>query len=330
LGPRLAIDYALPHDSVLHAGGAITTLLPNLWQDNFLTAGVPFVYPAFLSATPSISVPFSNTIVPLQVPTAYATNGQPVFPAGTTQSVKPNTILDLDRLQVDISANVPGQQVQLVPVNGLERDFRNGYIGSYNLGLDHDFFHDVKLSASYVATVGVHLARIYSPNGYGGAGPAFAPYTRFDSAGNPTGGYGAETVISSGSHSSYHALQTSLTKNSARAGLGIQASYTYSKVLDDTSAVLVGSGFAGTVLQTGPQNPWDPGAEKGPATFDVTHVFTTSVIQLLRLERLSLLRPLGKNAHVGMAVSERHHSHDRGTIQRLFRSSADGRRAGWG
>src|SRR6185437_6463827 len=255
-GPRVAMDYALPHQTVLHAGAAITTLLPNLWQDNFLTAGVPFVYPAFVSATPSISVPFSNTIVPLQVPTAYATNGQPVFPAGTTQSVKPNTILDLDRLQADISASVPGQQVQLVPVSGFQRDFRNGYIGSYTLGLDRDFFRDVKFSASYVATVGVHLSRIFSPNGYGGAGPAFAPYTRFDSAGNPTGGYGAETVMSSGSHSSYHALQTSLAKNSARAGLGLQASYTYSKVLDDTSAVLVGSGSAGTVLQTGPQNPW--------------------------------------------------------------------------
>lgn len=298
-GPRLAIDYALPRQTVLHAGGAITTLLPNLWQDNFLTAGVPFVYPAFVSATPSISVPFSNTIVPLQVPTAYATNGQPVFPAGTTQSVKPNTILDLDRLQADISASVPGHQVQLVPVSGLQRDFRNGYVASYTVGLDHDFFRDVKFSASYVGTAGVHLARIFSPNGYGGAGPAFAPYTRFDSAGNPTGGYGAETIISSGSHSSYHALQTSLTKNSARAGLGLQASYTYSKVLDDTSAVLVGSGSTGTVLQTGPQNPWDPAAEKGPATFDVTHVFTASVIQLLRLERVSLLRPLGKTLTSG-------------------------------
>jgi len=105
--------------------------------------------------------------------------------------------------------------------------------------------------------------------------------------------------MSSGSHSSYHALQTSLAKNSARAGLGLQASYTYSKVLDDTSAVLVGSGSAGTVLQTGPQNPWDPGAEKGPATFDVTHVFTASVIQLLRLERVSFLRPLGKTLTSG-------------------------------
>ena len=40
--------------------------------------------------------------------------------------------------------------------------------------------------------------------------------------------------MSSGSHSSYHSLQASVSKNSARAGLGLQASYTYSKAIDDT------------------------------------------------------------------------------------------------
>ncbi len=297
-GPRIAVDYSVSAHTVVHAGGAITTLLPNLWQDNFLTAGVPFVYPAFVSATPTIFVPFSNTIVPLQVPTAYATNGQPVFPGGTTQSVRPNTVLDLNRLQADITAEVPGHQVQLVPVSGFERDFRNGSIGSYTLGVDHDF-GDVKFSTAYVATVGVHLARAFSPNGYGGASPAFAPYTRFDSAGNPTGGYGAETIMTSGSHSSYHSWQTSLTKNSPRLGLGLQGSYTFSKSLDDTSAVIVGAGSAGTILQTGPQDPWNPSAEKGPSTFDVTHVFAASVIQLLPPDHVSFLRPLGKTLTSG-------------------------------
>jgi len=207
-------------------------------------------------------------------------------------------VLDLDRLQADITAEVPGHQVQLVPVSGLARNFRNGYVGSYTLGVDHDF-RDVKLSAAYVATTGIHLPSIFSPNGYGGADPAFAPYTRFDSAGNPTGGYGAETIITSGSHSSYHSLQTSLTKNSPRLGLGLQASYTFSKALDDTSAVLVGAGSSATVLQTGPQNPWNPSAEKGPSTFDVAHVFTASVIQLLPLDHVSFLRPLGKTLTSG-------------------------------
>jgi hypothetical protein len=106
--------------------------------------------------------------------------------------------------------------------------------------------------------------------------------------------------MSSGSHSSYHALQTSLTKNSAHLGLGLQASYTYSKALDDTSSVLGGLlGASGTILQTAPQNPWDPSAEKGPSTFDVTHVFSASIIQLLPLDHVGFLQPLGKTLTKG-------------------------------
>jgi len=109
--------------------------------------------------------------------------------------------------------------------------------------------------------------------------------------------------MTSGSHSSYHALQTGLTKNSARLGLGLQASYTYSKSLDDTSAVLAGLlGSSGTVLQTAPQNPWDPAAEKGPSTFDVTHVFAASVIQLVPLDRIRFFRPLGRTLTKGWQV----------------------------
>lgn len=293
-GPRLGLDYSLSAHTVLHAGGAITTLLPNLWQDNFLTAGLPFVFTTFISAEPGVPIPFSNTFVPLALPTSYATNGQPVFPNGTSASVRPNTILDLSRWQADISALTPGDQIQLPSISGIDRHFRNGYIGTFTAGVDHDF-RDVKVSAAYVGTAGIHLARVYSPNGYVGADPAFAPYTQFDSAGHAIGGYGVESLISSGSHSSYHALQTSLTKNSPRAGLGLQASYTYSKALDDTSAVLGNLlGTAGVILQTQPQNPFDPGAEKGPSTFDVTHVFSASVIQLLYLDRVGFLHSLPK------------------------------------
>ena len=291
-GPRLSIDYGLLAHTVLHAGGAITTLLPNLWQDNFLTAGTPYTFTPNITAEKNFPVPFSNTFVPLTLPTVYATNGEPVFPSGTSTDVRPNTIVDLNRWQSDIAALTPGDQVQLVSISGIARNFSNGYMGSFTAGVDHDF-RDVKVSAAYVGTVGIHLPRVYAPNGYVGASPAFAPYTRFDSTGHAIGGYGVESLMTSGSHSSYHALQTSLAKNSARAGLGLQASYTYSKSLDDTSAVL-GSllGTAGVILQTQPQNPFDPGAEKAPSTFDVTHVFSASVIQLLYLDRVGFLRPV--------------------------------------
>jgi hypothetical protein len=301
-GPRLGLDYALGKNTVLHAGGSISTILPNLWQDNFLTAGIPFVFAPYATALPGVPVPFQDTFVPVNLPPAYTVQGQPVFATNNSADVPANTQVDLERFQKDLAALTPGNQVQLLTVTGIAKNFGNGYIGSWTAGVDHDF-RDVKVSASYVATAGIHLPRVYSPNGYNGAEPAFAPFTQFNSAGQATGGYGSELLITGGSHSTYHSLQTSVTKNSARAGLGLQASYTFSKSLDDTSAVLGGLfGTAGVILQTLPQNPFDPSAEKGPSTFDVQHVFTVSVIQLLPLDRIGFLRPLGRTLTRGWQV----------------------------
>jgi hypothetical protein len=232
--------------------------------------------------------------VPENLPTAYNVQGQPIFATGRTEDVPANTEIDLVRFQNDLAALTPGNQLQLLTITGIAKNFQNGYIGSWTAGIDHDF-HDVKVNVSYVATAGIHLARVYSPNSYGGADPAHAPFTEFNSAGQATGGYGQELLMTTGSHSSYHSLQSSVTKNSARVGLGLQASYTYSKSIDDTSAVLGGLfGTAGVILQTLPQDPWNPSAEKGPSTFDVTHVFSASMIQLLPLDRIGFLRPLPK------------------------------------
>lgn len=298
-GPRLAVDYGLGAHTVLHAGGAITTILPNLWQDNFVTGAVPFSFSPYFSSQPGIPVPFEDSVAPVNLPPVYTPQGQLVVPNGDTQKVPPNTPIDVQRFQSDLAALTPGHQVQLLNMLGITRNFRNGYIGSYTAGVDHDF-GDVKFSAAYVATVGVHLADVSIPNSYGGASPAFAPYTQFNSAGQPTSGFGPEYLMATGSHSSYNALQTSVSKTSSRAGLGLQASYTYSKSLDDTSSVLGGlfTG-AGPVLQTLPQNPWNPGAEKGPSTFDVTHVFTVSLIQMLPFDRIAFLRPLGRPLTAG-------------------------------
>jgi hypothetical protein len=301
-GPRLGLDYAVGKHTVLHAGGAITTMIPNLWQDNFLTAAIPFVFAPYITALPGVSVPFQDTFVPENLPTAYNVQGQPIFATGRTQDVPANTEIDLPRFQNDLTALTPGHQIQLLSISGIAKNFGNGYIGTWTAGVDHDF-RDVKVNVSYVATTGIHLARVYNPNSYSGADPAHAPFTEFNSAGQATGGYGQELLITSGSHSTYHSLQSSVTKNSARAGLGLQASYTYSKSIDDTSAVLGGLfGMAGVILQTLPQDPWNPSGEKGPSTFDVTHVFSASVIQLLPLDRVDFLRPLGRPLTKGWQV----------------------------
>jgi len=298
-GPRLSLDYGLSKHTTLHAGGAVTTMLPNLWLQNYVTGAFPFVFQPLVTALPGSPLNFQDSLVPLALPPVYTTQGGLLFASGSSSNVPASTPMDVQRFQNDLAALTPGNQVQLFTAISFDPHFRNGYIATDTLGIDQEIGF-VKFSASYVATVGIHLASILSPNSYGGADPAFAPYTQFNPAGHAIGGFGPETVMSSGSHSSYHALQTSVTQNSAWMGLSFQASYTLSKSIDDSSAVPGGiSGNAGTILQTLSQDPLNPRADKGPSTFDVTHVFTLNLIQTLPFDRLRFLQPLSNKLTKG-------------------------------
>jgi Carboxypeptidase regulatory-like domain len=294
-GPRLSVDFAAKKNTTLHAGAAITTILPNLWQDNFVTGAFPLVFQPIVTALSGTPVPFQNTIAPVTLPAVYSTLGQPLFPGGNSSKVPANTQVDLQRFQNDLAAITPGNEVQLFSTAAISRHFRNGYIATYTAGVDHDL-HGVKLSAAYVGTAGVYLPSVLSPNGYAGADPEFAPFTQFNAAGHAIGGFGPEAIMVNSSHSSYHSLQTGANYTSLRIGMNVQASYTFSKSIDDTSAVLGGlPANAGTILQTLPQDPFRPETEKGPSTFDVRHVFTLSLYQALLFDRLNFLESVPKS-----------------------------------
>jgi hypothetical protein len=302
-GPRLAAEWRPKGQTVFRAGGGITTMLPNLWFDNFLTGGFPFMINPTLTALPGVSVPFHDQVTTLQLPQPYTTSGQLAYPNGRTNVVPPNTEIDYPRYETALSALTPGDQPQPLGVFGMARNFRDGYMANYTAGAEQTF-KDVVFSAAYVATVGVHLAAILSPNSYTGATAQFARFTQFNSAGQITGGYGPEFLMGTPAHSTYHSLQVSVSKSSARLGLGFQSSYTLGKALDDTSAVAINTGGAptGTVIQAAYQDPWNPGADKGPSTFDITQVFTTNVIEALPFDHLNFLRPLGTRLTSGWQV----------------------------
>jgi hypothetical protein len=301
-GPRASADFAVTKNTTLHAGGAMTTILPNLWQDNFVTGAFPLVFQPIITARSDAPVPFHNTVVPVTLPTPYITTGQVLFPNGDSSKVPANTPVDLQRFQNDLAAITPGNEVQLFNTGSISRYFLNGYIATYTVGIDHDF-HGVKVNAAFVGTAGVHLPSVFSPNGYTGADPQFARFTQFNAAGHAIGGFGPESIMVNSSHSSYSALQTGARYAQARLGLNLQANYTFSQSLDDTSAVLGGlPPNTGTILQTGPQDPFNPEAEKGPSTFDVRHVFTLSVFQNLAFDRASFLDAIPKAVTRGWQI----------------------------
>jgi hypothetical protein len=294
-GPRLGVDWRVASNTTVHVGAAITTLLVNLWQDNSLTGSTPFVVYPRLTAAPGQSIRYGMTITPQQLPSVYTPDGKLVFASGDSKQVAPNTLMDVLRFEQDLAAISPDHQITPLSVGGIAPNFSGGYVGTWTAGIEHKV-RGVTLNGAYVGTAGIKLPSMDFPNGFSGADPAFAPYTQFDSSGLVTGGYGPVAEITNRSHSTYHALQLSAQNNLTAFGLGFQASYTHSKSLDDTSAVIGGfiSGSSGAVAQTAPMNPFDPALDKGPSGFDIKDAASFSLFQDLHADSVRLLRPLGK------------------------------------
>jgi hypothetical protein len=292
-GPRVQLAWRAGKNWEMRVGGAITTIPPNIWQDNSLTGGTPFVIYPRLTAAPGAPIPFGVKITPAQLPNIFTPSGANIFATGDSKAVPANTVIDVNRFEQDIGALTPNHQITPLNFTAIAPWFGNGYLGTGTLGLERQI-GGLTANASYVGTAGVRLPAMDFPNGYPGANAAFAPYTQFNSAGQVTGGFGTEMLLTDRSHSTYHALQTSLQGNIGHGGPGVQASYTWSKSIDDTSSVLGGfiTGTSGAASQAWPQDPFNTNADRGPSTFDITQAFTASVVQDLHAERISFLRPV--------------------------------------
>lgn len=291
--PRVQAALQVTANLQAHLGGSIMAIPPNIWQDNFLTGSTPFdVYPR-AQASAGVPVSYGFQITPAQLPQVFTTSGQNIFATWNARQVPANTVMDVNRYEQDVAAVTPGHVVTALDLGGIDRSFSNATLYTWTLGLERKFGNLVA-DAAYVGTATQKLPRTAYPNGYPGAFPAFAPYTQFDSSGNVTGGFGVESVITSDAHSTYHALQTSLSGTVGHGGPSIQAGYTWSKSLDSTSlAGSTGGTFStGAVVSGLSQNPSNTHPEKGPSNFDATHNFSLSVAQDLHME--AWLRPVSR------------------------------------
>jgi len=281
-GPRVQASWQVSKKLSAHAGGGVTVIPPNIWQDNFLTGSTPYaIYPR-LVASPKAQKPlqYGFQITPSQLPQAYTPGGANILASGNSKDVKANTVMDVDRYEKDLAALTPGYGVSDLNLSGVDRSFGDGTLYTWTAGVERKL-GNLTADASYVGTAGVKLPRTSFPNGFAGATAAFAPHTTFDASGAVTGGFGVENIITATSHSTYHALQASLSGTVGHGGPGVQASYTWGKSIDDVSSTL--SGF--------PQNPSDTHQEKGPSSFDVTNGFGLSVAQDMHLASIPFLKP---------------------------------------
>lgn len=282
-GPRVQIDWQAPFHVRLNVGGGITIIPPNIWQDNYLTGSTPFVVYPRVNATKSGEISYGFQITPGELPPVYTPQGVNILASGDPKKIPPNTVMDVNRYQQDLAALSPGHQLSLLNLSGVDPNFGNALLNTWTLGLERNFLN-LTADVAYVGTSASHLPAVSYPNAYPGADPGFAPFTKFNSSGVPSGGFGFESIITATSHSSYNALQTSLSGQVGHGGPGLQASYTWSKSIDNASGVSGGTGSTGAVDVFSPQNPFDTRAERGPSDFDVTNSFTVSAAQNLHLE----------------------------------------------
>jgi hypothetical protein len=297
-GPRIQGTWQISPSFQAHAGGGITIIPPNIWQDNFLTGSTPFaVYPRLVAAQ-GAPVAYGFTITPAQLPVAVTPTGNPIFPSGNPKLVPANTVMDVDRYEKEIAALSASGVVSDLNLSGVDRGFSNARLYTWTAGIEKHLA-GLTADASYVGTASNHLPRTSFPNAYPYASPGFAPDTEFNSSGSVIGGLGVENLITGTAHSTYHALQTSLSGTVPHGGPGIQASYTWGKSIDDTSQVIGGTGSTGAVAQGFPQDPYNTHPEKGPSAFDVTHGFALSLAQDLHGEEIGFLHPLGRKVTGG-------------------------------
>ncbi len=174
-----------------------------------------------------------------------------------------------------------------------DRNLKTPEVYQFNLQIERELFGDFLANVAYVGSRGVSLTRFRTPNGglnspttpldplllslaQGGERlrPAVArpPLSTSTNLARPIAALGAVTIFDSSASSTYHALQTSVTKRFAR-GWQMTLAYTWSHAIDESSDVFDLAGAFNL-----PQDDRNLRAERGNANFDVRHRFVVSTL----------------------------------------------------
>jgi len=139
------------------------------------------------------------------------------------------------------------------------------YNQQWSLGIQQEVRRNTVATVDYIGTRGVHLmydsmANQNAPNLDVAQGTINVDAVR------PYQGYGMIQIVTPEAYSNYHALQASL-REQLGSQLTLNAAYTWSKVLTNAS---------GDLNQV--QDPSNPQADKGPASFDRTHMLVLNYV----------------------------------------------------
>ena len=163
-----------------------------------------------------------------------------------------------------ISAGFPAARPSLYPTAGTNfvyypRTYKNPSANEFNLNLQTQLTHRDVLSVAYVGQTGVRVLVVNNIN-------LARPGTGAVAARRPFPNLADGTQNNPAGNSSYHSLQASYIFTASK-GLHLQAAYTYSHSLDDTS---------GTGALVAYQNPYDLSSYYGSSDFDLRHSLVLS------------------------------------------------------
>jgi len=143
----------------------------------------------------------------------------------------------------------PANSSQVSNTVAVNPNYRVGYAQIWNFSVERQLFNNTSLELTYTGTTGTNLDMLFG-------------FSRLTGTVQNALGF---TYDSSGASSIYHGLQVRMQRRFTK-GLMINATYTYSKSLDDASSI----GGGGQVVV---QDINNLSAERGLSSFDMRHQF---------------------------------------------------------
>lgn len=158
---------------------------------------------------------------------------------------------------------------QLTPsLRAIDPNLKTAYYEQANFGIEYQIGRDMVLESNYVGTFGHDLIGVLGWNTFDGRFAAGYSHLAI----NPN--YSSISARTNCCDSNYNAWQTSLRKRFS-SGLQFQASYTFSKALDDISDAFTTKNASSAAYPTDSMNP---SFDYGPADFDVRHRAVVSFV----------------------------------------------------
>ena len=249
--------------TAIRAGFGIFDILPLPYQFELLSAlAAPYLQVG--------SVVYSNVAAPYTV----AQPGDGKFAHGSFAAIQAPSTLRQSYIQPNPARN---------------------YLMEWNMNIEQDLGHNLSATVGFVGSKGVHQpfrsdeVNTVQPIGYTNGQltfpkPGTAPVL------NPNVGQIAAIYYNNNTY--YDGLQAGFTKKMSH-GLQAQVSYTYSKAIDEGSAIVAGDPFGNSISGL---FPFAPQLRRGPADFNVPNEFTFNYLYQVPIAK-SLHGPLGAIAN---------------------------------